>query len=199
MSNRLLTRLAIVYGKPDSPDPALYLAEVAKMLGKYSDTDLETAGDTILRTHRGRLFPSPSEIVTACEEARAAATPSHKPTFTNDYPEWSEERVARADKMICCAMGKRAADEGWVLRLHQFCRENCRLPTEREIPDLKASAKGFDEAYRKCCTGEAGPCSAALKRLGDHMLEKRNRLGRMVDESTASLTSRSLAMTGEAP
>jgi hypothetical protein len=198
MSNPLLARLAVVYGQPDSPNPAAYLAEVAKMLAKYGEADLDTAGDTILRTHRGRTFPTPSEIVTACEEVRALRTQVPRSyTFEDSYPEWSAPRIAKADRMICCAMGKRAASEGWVLRLHQFCREEQRLPTEREIPELKASAKCFDEAYSLCCRGEAGVCSAALKRLGDAMLDKRERLARMVDEATANLSARSRAMTGE--
>jgi hypothetical protein len=68
MSNPLLTRLGIVYGQPDSGDPVSYLAEIAKMLVKYPPHVLERAGDLIIRTHRGRSFPKPSEIVTACED-----------------------------------------------------------------------------------------------------------------------------------
>jgi len=69
MSNALLGRLCIVFGQPDSHDPAAYLAEVAKMIAKYPPNILEKAGDLILRTHRGKGFPKPNDIVTACEDS----------------------------------------------------------------------------------------------------------------------------------
>jgi hypothetical protein len=69
MSSPLLARLGIVYGQPESHDPVAYLAEIAKMIARYPANVQERAADLILRTHRGRSFPKPNDIVTACEDA----------------------------------------------------------------------------------------------------------------------------------
>jgi hypothetical protein len=73
-------------------------------------------------------------------------------------------------------MGKRAARDGWVLSLHDFCRKHGRLPQHHEVDKLKAAAKFFDEQYAIAVRGAAGPNSKALARLGDKMLARRNSL-----------------------
>jgi hypothetical protein len=84
--NPLLSRLAIVYGPPESADPAAYLAEIAKMIAKYPPNILEKAGDLILRTHRGKSFPKPNDIVTACEDA--LPDPTNGGSEKIRYAEW---------------------------------------------------------------------------------------------------------------
>lgn len=182
MSNRLLARLCVVYGQPDSPDPVAYLTEIGKLLKGYTETEMEKAGDAVLRNHRGRAFPTPSEIAGACADARAGSSRETVPAFKDHN--WTNERIALADKLIKSPMGREAADEGWILSLHDFIRENERLPEPREIGLIKAKARGFDEAYAAVCSGAGGVCSAALRRLGDTFLKKREKYARMADEGS---------------
>jgi hypothetical protein len=72
--SQLLSRLGVVFGQPESHDPVAYLAEISRMIAKYPAHVQDRAADLILRTHRGKGFPKPNEIVTACEDAMPAPT-----------------------------------------------------------------------------------------------------------------------------
>ena len=74
--------------------------------------------------------------------------------------------------------GRRAADGGWVLSLHDFCRKQGRLPIGPEIPRLKASARGFDDAYRDAYLIK-GLLGVSVLALGRQMLARREALGRL--------------------
>lgn len=78
--------------------------------------------------------------------------------------------------LIRSDMGRKAADEGWILSLFDFIEEKGRLPSnEPEIWKLKESARGFDDAYAQCERG-GWPFAEAVRKLGDSMLERRNKL-----------------------
>lgn len=183
MSNRLLARLCVVYGQPDSPNPAAYLAEISHLIerGKYTNAELENAGDRVIANHRGRSFPTPGEIISACADTRAAKSETVPETPVD--PQWSNASFAIADRLIKTPMGRVAATEGWILSLHDFIRREHRLPEPREIGPIKARARGFDDAYAEVCRGGGGVCSAALKRLGDTFLDKRAKYARMTGEA----------------
>lgn len=180
MNNPLLGRLAIVYGPPDSHDPAAYLAEVAKMLVKYSTEQLEAAGDLILKTHRTRTYPTPAFIVTACEDAAYQQAPklARAETFEERFPAWSDTAIAAADKLVHCAMGQVAARDGWVLGLHDFCRNNGRLPEHHELGALKADAAFVTRSANG--QEDLGACGPALRRLAKSMVAKRGEIARSV-------------------
>lgn len=178
MPNKLVARLCLMYGTPDTADPAAWFAEMDRLVKSYSERELDAAADQIMRSHRGRSFPPVSEMLAACEDVRAALT--RKP-LRNDptYPEWSHAARDNADKLIRCSMGRKAAEEGWVYALHSFCRENGRHPGPHEIGGLKAIARGFDDAFRDCCDGRGGLLGDALASLGRSMLERRAELAMM--------------------
>lgn len=178
MKNRLLARLCVLFGQPDSVDPAAYLMEIANQIDRFSEADLEKAGDRIIANHRGRTFPTPGEIISACIDVRSSQSREVVPEGRK-HIEWSNARVDLADKLIATPMGRAAASEGWVLSLHDFIRTKGRLPEQGEIGAIKAKARGFDEAYAAVCAGRGGVCSGALRKLGDTFLEKRNKFGRV--------------------
>jgi len=190
MSNPLLARLAIVYGPPDSGDPAAYLAEVARMLVKYSDADLQRAGDLIIRTHRGRSFPTPAQIVTACEDAK----PEPAPVQTKNDPAWSAAAFADADRLLKSDMGHRAAREGWALGLHDYCRKHRCLPTPAKIATIIGNARFVD----RVASGEeplVGPFEGALRKMARTFQDKRSEVAAKALEGVTDSTKR---MTGEA-
>ncbi|CAA2139539.1 hypothetical protein [Hyphomicrobium sp. ghe19] len=180
MANHLVARLAVMYGKPDTDDPKAWFDEMDNLVKNYSRSELDKAADIVLRTHRGNRFPSVSELLTACADAREMGI-DHKPTPPK-YPEWTPEAIAKADELIRSGLGKRAAEEGWVFALHTFCRKHRRLPMDREIGACIAEAKAFDEAYaRNSIEKEKGSrLHAALNDLGDSMLRMRAFLGEVV-------------------
>jgi hypothetical protein len=102
-----------------------------------------------------------------------------------DHPQkdspFSGWRIKLADDLIMCPMGKEAAKEGWILALHDFARENGRLPTGSEISRVKAVPKGFDDAYALAARGEAGPLGFDLiKHIGNPMIARRKALAARV-------------------
>ncbi len=177
MSNSLLNRLAVIYGAPDSEDPGAYLNEVAKLLKGFSEVELLKAGDSLLSAHKGRSWPTPAQCVEACMASRGKTV--HTPEGPK-YPEWSREAISAANKLVMSDIGRQAADQGWILALHDFCRKERRLPNETEQHRIKRKSLQFNEAYAQCCRGEGGSLGASLKRLGDGMLKRRERLADMV-------------------
>lgn len=169
MSNKLLTRLGVMYGVPDTEDPAAWLAEMERMTKAYSETELDKAADLIMRRHRGRYFPAVSEIVCACADAREDVNPA-KPVDKAKWPEWEPEAIKKADELICGEMGREAASEGWISGLHDFCRKNGRLPHGREVTSCRDVSRGFDNAYA-LCTRMHTPLGTALVGLGNSMLK----------------------------
>lgn len=70
MANKLVARLCLMYGAPDIDDTASWFAEMDRLVANYSEAELDKAADLVLRAHRGRAFPSVSEMLTACADAR---------------------------------------------------------------------------------------------------------------------------------
>lgn len=172
MTARILGRLGVLYGKPDTGDPIAWFAEVSRLLAGYTDAEQDRAFDLVTRTHRGRAFPSVSEIVTACADARETLQPP-RPDAPK-YPDWSAAAVAKADGLMRSDVSRMLADEGCALGLHDFLRKHGRLPNQGEISAIRAESRAFDEAYSKCVTGRAGPLSKPLEKIGDSMIERRN-------------------------
>lgn len=78
--------------------------------------------------------------------------------------------------LIRSDMGRRAAEEGWILGLFEFIETRGRLPSgEPEIWTLRESARGLDDAYAECARG-GWDYAEPLRKLGDSMLERRNKL-----------------------
>lgn len=178
MANRLVTRMCLMYGPPETHDDRAWFAEMDRMVKSYSDKELDAAAELVLRTHRGRGFPTVAQMLTACEDAREQHIP--KPRPDPGYHEWSKERIAEANRLIASEMGRAAAREGWVFALHSFCRENRRLPkTQGEIGHCKSIGSRFDSAYRDCLSGSGGQFGTALARLGGSMLARREELARV--------------------
>jgi len=184
MANKLVARLCLLFGEPDTHDAHAWFAEMDRLVKGYSERELDRAADIVLRTHRTKNFPPVAVMLTACEDARQDLAPARQ-YIKPSYGEWSVDRVKKADALIKCAMGRRAAQEGWIFALHSFIRENERLPGQHEIGPIKMTAIGFDKAYQDCVDGRGGIAGAALARLGASMLERRAELERISSEGAA--------------
>ena len=176
----MLARLGVIYGQPDSPDPVAYLEEMSRMLSRYSESVLDQAADLVLKTHRGRNWPTPAECIRACEDVLETerAKEARKAGTVENYPEWSVTAIERANRLIQSPLGRQATREGWIIQLWDYCRHARKLPdNEAAIHRCKVIAREFDEAYAEVCAGKGyGPLLSALSRLGDSILERRNKL-----------------------
>lgn len=157
-----------------------WLGTIAAAMSTYDARILKRAAQRIIDTRTDRRFPLVAELrkvaAQVVAEDKAAQATIRGVAPDSKAPEFSAERVRWADHLINGEMGKRAARDGWVLSLHDFCRKHGRLPQHHEVDKLKAAAKFFDEQYAIAVRGAAGPNSKALARLGDKMLARRNSL-----------------------
>jgi len=169
----LLQRLSVAFGAPDTPDLGKWTAEISRMLMRYTADVKDKAFDIIVTGHRSRTFPSIAVIISACEDAAHIIAPSRPPEqFLKRNLDWTEAAITRADMLIQSQLGQRAADDGWVLSLWDFCRKHGRLPTGREVGECISNARGFDEAYAQVCR-QGTPLDRTLEQLGASMLAKR--------------------------
>jgi hypothetical protein len=159
----------------------MWLDSMIQILGGYDEDVLQRAATRIVRSEtRDRRFPLPAVCRQVCEEIVKADKASQPPTIEDrakDLKGNADWQYRLADDLIMCEMGRRAAREGWILSLHDFCRINGRLPTaDWEIRKCIDGARGFDKAYEEVLNGAGGVCAKALEALGDTMLKRREAL-----------------------
>lgn len=142
----------------DDGREAIWLRTMLDLLSPYEDDVLLEAANTIIRTRDpdkdGTMFPKPVECIAACDKAKDLKRVRSTPLLESQdairrraerNQAWSAERVEFATELCeSTAIGRRAAKEGWVLQLHDFCRENMRLPTtDAEVDVLVRSSANF--------------------------------------------------------
>jgi hypothetical protein len=101
-----------------------------------------------------------------------------KPSLKVSHDQQQSDPYALADALINCDLGRQAANAEpcWLLALHDFCRNNRRLPTGQEISRCKQVAADFEDRYRDCLTGRAGDFSKPLAKLAETMIARREKL-----------------------
>ena len=125
---------------PENTDPSAILGAYLRGLGRYSAEIRQRAADQIMHTRNYRNFPLLAECMDACRDAQdalAAEAKRGKLASKAQRPDpWSDKRLKQADGMIAGDLGRLAAQEGWIIELHDFCREEERLPTKIEAEKI---------------------------------------------------------------
>lgn len=176
----MLEQLGIVYGVPDSPDPVAFLGKYAELLKRYSTTELEAGADRLISQRKFKSWPTVAECIAAVEDYRQDLHSRNAPEFQTKeaHPDWSQRAIDAADDLINCDMGRKAAREGWVLGLHDYCRANGALPEPREIVPMMNSARYID----RCAAGvePMGLLAESLQKMAAGFLAKREKLAKRV-------------------
>jgi len=190
----MISDLAIQFGRPkfkgvsEAEYPRAY-AEFLKVINPalriFSGEELKKAAEILIATRKYRSFPLVYECREACIEAAKALKAERPRLLGGDDmraipPDWAPHRETLANELVMTSLGRRAAKEGWVSALWQFCRKEMRLPNEAEIKRCIADAKGVDEWTERASRGECGEQSLAVMRLGEQMLKRRDQLKAMV-------------------
>lgn len=178
-----------VHFPPRLPRPELeeaWLQSMTKVLRGYEAGVLEDAAMEIVRTRKRTDFPRPAECRSACEEVlkwrqiskREAMLPIDK---IRDAPDYSPDRIALADDLIRTEQGRKAAKEGWVLSLHDYCRKHGCAPKPDDVPAIKRAANEFQEGFEMCLRGRVGWMQQKeMTELGEKMNARREELSDMV-------------------
>lgn len=198
MSDKVLTFLRTIQSqfskRHASPaDEKIWLDSMVRGLRDYDASVLDRAAQRIIMSKTDPGFPYLAECRKACEEIikleRAERTPKFDEAERDKVKYASADWQAKlADDLIMSVrfgLAKRAAQEGWVLSLHDFARENNRLPErDWEIRKCVDAARGFDQAYeellRDKAHGRSTPLQNSLIHLGDGMRQRREKYRQMV-------------------
>ena len=161
-----------------------WLGSVATAFRGYDGDVLKRAAQKIIDTRTDRRFPLIADIHKVCgqiiydDKLQQKMIPGSTLSAEHAMP-MSGERRRLADSLVMGEMGRQAADDGWVLALHDFIRAKGRMPQPHEVPKLKAEARGFDEALEQCRHGGLDQAKG-LAALGVSMLARRQELTEMV-------------------
>lgn len=171
--SKFLDPLREVYPLPKHAETNLekFFSVYLKMLKTFADDTLSAAADHIMEVRNVRTFPLPAECNAACKHViDAARYGEHKPSregnrhehlpFEQRYPEWQEWRIKKANELVCSDLGREALGEGWIVSLHDFCREQQRVPDRHELVSVRNKglevSKDFEAAV-KAAVGNPKP------------------------------------------
>lgn len=172
MANRLLQRLALMYGQPDTHDPVAWFEEAGKLLKGYDPRVLEEAFDLICKSHRGKSFPAINEIVTGCADAASILYQPKPHESPKQDQAWTKEAIAKADAMFRQSqLAHQACSEGWGQGLHEFLRVNKRWPKNSEIADIKDAATYVERVASG--VEDFGKQEAKIVALANSILDRR--------------------------
>lgn len=177
-----MTALQMQFHVKKKEDEQGWLDSMVSELKWYSADVLELAAKNMIRRRRNEYFPVLSECLAACADAKQwldAANPKMKFGGGQSASPASSDRTQLADQLVMGEMGHGAAKDGWILSLHDFIREQGRMPTPQESTRLKSEAKGFDRALDSCRDG-GHPMAGSLRELGVSMVARRQTLTEMV-------------------
>lgn len=88
-TNVMLQRLGVIYGVPESTDPQAFVAEYARMMRQYVDSELEEAAERLLQTRKYKSWPTIAECINALENVRAGRR--NKELAAKLAAEWAEK------------------------------------------------------------------------------------------------------------
>lgn len=179
---KFITPLRPFFADPKMPSGTPveeFYAGLIEDLGGFSDVALELAAKNLRANREYHTFPSLAECLGYCKAARnelyGKALGNAPPP--DPYPEWSEERQRWAESVMCGARGLRyaepAAEEGWIVSLWDFIRENHRLPNDNEARGIR---KAHNEREKDLQNGGVGMWEAVRVK----MLMRRNDLNNLV-------------------
>lgn len=139
VSVKLIQPLARQFPLPKgaASDPEAWEKDYIAELDFYTDTVLEFAAKRLIANKETRSFPMVAECLKACRETHNEfAKPA--PRAKDSLDEWSPEAIAAADRLLCCELGRRAADENWHWQLWDWLRKHRRWPNRIEADQIKA-------------------------------------------------------------
>lgn len=175
----MLDRIWNVFGEPrGAHDFEAFIAEYVNALARYDAIDLRDGTDEIFRTLRVKSWPTIKECIDAvrkCANDRWRAQQKQRSQPEESIP--VDKAVAARQAEIDAKMrplAKLAADQGWIIGLHDFVRDRHRLPTVTEQRKLMDDAN----FVATCAEDDVdlGHFHAPLKRLAKAMIAKREQL-----------------------
>ena len=160
----------------DARDEEQFISTYVNHLKGQTDAVLIAASDHIAKTRTVRTFPLPAECLQACRDCVAAFGMTPPPKLKKpDY--WTPELIELANKLCCCKLGKEAAEEGWLLGMHDFCRQYRRIPDWCEAGQVAAQSAALNADIKLL------PKGSILAPLVKARKERYRKLAKLVKEA----------------
>lgn len=192
MAERDVHRIVIepmirMFGEHGTDDADLVIATYVRQFEKFDGDVLREAWDRTVADFmpsRRQTWP-PVALLRKHAERVAEEIGARRERHTSQPKDlaWSQEAIAAANRLIQSEMGRQAAREGWITQLHDYCRGARSLPDASMVYRLQSAARKFETAYQEVAKGNGGTLSAALLRLGDTMLARRDELAAIASGS----------------
>ena len=187
---KFVDRLQSVLGPHEKAKPEALLKELHVHLGKFTEEELQEAATLLFAGQKSKYWPTFGSMVIAAEEARKKLrkiddqrTPLGRrmirdslgqliPAKTKSEEEgyWSRKAFDEADNLVNSDLGRKAADEGWIGDLYDFCRHHRRLPIPCEQHKLIRYSRQTDELFASTTRDKA------LNRFVAAFLDRRKHL-----------------------
>lgn len=181
-AKEVIKRFMAVFGEPRTPDPDTFLVEFERSLEGYDAKALRKACDTLIR--KSTFWPKPAEVI---EIAATILTERQHHRDSSVPLRAFVDQAKDANSMIRCELGERAARDGWILGLWDFCRSRNRLPNEYEVRDLIAKRREHEEIVAALARVPSA-LNNALLNLAAGMAERSKQLCEIVDGTRNDLT-----------
>lgn len=142
-----LSRMSILYGPPETPDPKRFIREYEVVLANYAAHLIPMAANHIRDTHTRRSWPTPAEVKAALREV----APSPPPI------DWDAVEADRKEGWKFSDLNRVKVDDAAKARVQAMVDEMKRnlaanyVETKDSIePDWKrAQRPGFEEMQRR--------------------------------------------------
>ena len=137
-----------------------WMASMTRALSGYDDDVLGEAAQKMLSTRvpkkDGKFFPVPAECSAVCDDILYWRQKVQTPLLAPPNPDtWSDERLSLAFDLCKGELGRRAAREGWIGSLFEYCRKNMEIPrTSEQIAGCIAVEREL-RGFSKECTDRA--------------------------------------------
>lgn len=146
VSEKFLTPMLVFFSLPNSAhaDREAFLSGYVDELSEYTSHELEHAAKLLRTTRTTRTLPTIADCLEACKQARDTLQAPAKRRHGSDqvkWPEWAPERQRLADDLIRSEIGRKAADEGWLIGLWDFCRKEKRQPNRFEAERIAQESR----------------------------------------------------------
>lgn len=171
--------------KLEEREAAMWLMDYVDELQSWPENVLAHAAKIIRAKRTDRRFPLPAECAAACREAdkeigqakRDANLLTHG---ERDQSPWATWRQEMANRLIQTPMGKKAAAEGWIASLWNYCREHGRLPDESHAKAMASDAGALVDLVKELA-GDPDGLAQMCARWGRNVLQRRREMADFVD------------------
>jgi len=175
---KILTRLGNIWPKRiDDETLGEWLADWESALKQFEPWLIDAATTRIVHDRTSDRFPLPADVRRVCFQVLADDRQS-KPG--PEISKMQRDPYGFANEFIYCELGKRAAQEGWVLSLRDFVVKEGRLPTESEIRKLISIRDKFLQDLIDCIDGRGGIMGGPLSKLGRSMAKREYEIAQRV-------------------